>query len=164
MKSYSNQLFKTIISISTILILICISGCLEDSTSAENSAPPNSAYLTADPKNNSTTVTLINESGSIAAGKVFHTSFTVTSTASINVNIQVTNGDGVTVYLFSDYNELLNLMNNKNFVYNTALSANYRVTSFNQSATLTAGTWYIAIVNPNLLFSQTVSRIITAYK
>lgn len=163
MMKLSTKMLKTVFSFSTILISICLSGCLDDPTSAENSAPPNSAYLTTDPKNNSTTVTLLNESGAIAAGQIHYKSFTVSSAVSVNVNIQVTSGDGVKIYLLNDYSQLLNLINGEAFLYNQALSANYKVTSFNQSATLTTGTWYVAIVNPNMVFSQTVSRIITAY-
>lgn len=154
---------QSFLQISAILTAICLVGCLEDSTSANTTHPNNTAYPTNDINLSSTTLTLVNESSSIAAGQVFYTNFTVNSAASINVNVQVTNGDGVQVYLLDDYNQLINLLNNNYFIYNKALSASYKITSFNKSAMLTAGTWYIAIVNPNLLLSQTVSRIITAY-
>ena len=80
----------------------------------------------------------------------------------IHVDVQVTNGDGVKIYLLDDYTQLINLSNNNYFNYNPALSSAYEVTSFNKSATLPAGNWYIAILNPNLLLSQTVRRTITA--
>lgn len=152
--------------IAFALIAISLSGCIEETTSAssENSThQSNTVRPTTNPTTSTKTITLVNESGIIEAGHIWYTQFTLTSTASINVNVNVTNGDGVLIYLLSDNAQLVNLLNGNYFSYSSTLSADYKVTSFNKSAQLPSGTYFIAIENPNLLFSQAVSRIVTAY-
>ncbi len=141
----TDKFLRKILNITTILFAIILFGCVENSTSASTESE-----------------TIVNETSSISAGNIFYSSFNAKSKVTIHVDVQVTNGDGVKIYLLDDYTQLINLLNNNYFNYNPALSSAYEVTSFNKSATLPAGNWYIAILNPNLLLSQTVRRTITA--
>lgn len=155
-----------VLYIAFVLIAISMSGCIEETTSAssENSTQQsNTVRPTTNPTTSTKTITLVNESSIIEAGHIWYTPLTLTNTVSINVNVNVTNGDGVLIYLLSDNAQLVNLLNGNYFYYNSTLSADYKVTSFNKSAQLLSGTYFIAIENPNLLFSQTVSRTVTAY-
>ena len=108
--------------------------------------------------------TLVDTTSEIPAGKVATLHFTVpysTSSVTVDVSVNVTSGDGVKMYLVDD-NNLTKLLANESFQYHSVLSADYKFTSFTKSATLTSGSWNIAVVNPNTLLSQTVSRKIVA--
>ena len=94
----TDKFLRKILNITTILFAIILFGCVENSTSASTESE-----------------TIVNETSSISAGDIFYSSFNAKSKVTIHVDVQVTNGDGVKIYLLDDYTQLINLSNNNYF-------------------------------------------------
>jgi len=145
------NIVKRFFTLTVFLAAFSLSGCLEESTSAESTSSTSST---------NTTQTITNESTHLPAGSSVKYSISLEKTATINIDISVTDGDGVQIYLL-DTQGLVNILNGMTtFSYYSDLSAPYDVTSFKKSATFPAGEWIVLIYNPSIL-SQTVRREIS---
>lgn len=103
---------------------------------------------------------LVDITEKISAGGISYSRFAVVRACTVKVEMKVTSGDGVKLFLLDDENLAL-LVKGESFKCYVILSCSSPVTSYSKSATLPQGIWNVVIVNPNSFFSQTVSRKIT---
>lgn len=158
---------KKICKLAACFIAACVifTAC-DSSGDADSDVTPVVTYGD-DSSDSSSTKTLIDSTFDLSAGYYKAVEFSTNKSATLSESVTVNSSGGtrgVRVFLLDSNNYALfqnqysSLENAAaGFSYYSSFSASTRTTSYSTSSTISSGTYYLVIYNPNLMYSQNVT-------
>ena len=160
---------KKICKLAACFIAACFlfAACDDASNSDSGSVSSVVSYGDDSSSSSSSTKTLIDSTFDLSAGYYKAVEFSTNKSATLSESVTVNSSGGtrgVRVFLLDSNNYALfqnqysSLENAAaGFSYYSSFSASTRTTSYSTSGTISSGTYYLVIYNPNLMYSQNVT-------